>query len=99
MTKLEVRQVARLSGAAYAGMFVFGIVMALLGAILPALAGRLAFQVADIGRLFLVMNGAMLAVSLVLGLAMDRFGMKPPLAVGAFFGSGRTGHRGPRHGV
>jgi len=29
-----------------------------------------------------VMNGAMLAASLVLGLAMDRFGMKPPLALG-----------------
>jgi fucose permease len=63
-------------------MFVFGIVMALLGAILPALAGRLEFQVADIGTLFLVMNAAMLASSLVLGLAMDRFGMRPPLALG-----------------
>lgn len=83
MPRLEPRRIALLSAAAYAGMFVFGIVMALLGAILPALAGRLEFQVADIGTLFLVMNGAMLAASLVLGLAMDRFGMKPPLAVGA----------------
>jgi FHS family glucose/mannose:H+ symporter-like MFS transporter len=72
----------RLSGAAYAGMFVFGIVMALLGAVLPPLSGRLEFQVSDIGTLFLVMNFAMLASSLVLGLAMDRFGMKPPLAGG-----------------
>jgi fucose permease len=70
------------TAAAYAGMFVFGIVMALFGAILPALAGRLEFQVADIGTLFLVMNGAMLVSSLALGLAMDRFGMKPPLALG-----------------
>ena len=68
--------------AAYAGMFVFGIVMALFGASLPALAGRLEFQVADIGTLFLAMNGAMLVSSLALGLAMDRFGMKPPLALG-----------------
>src|SRR5690606_4251923 len=45
-----------LSAAAYAGMFVFGIVMALLGAVLPALSGRLAFEVADIGRLLLYMN-------------------------------------------
>jgi fucose permease len=65
-------------------MFVFGIVMALLGAILPALAGRLHFGPADIGALFLVMNAAMLAASLVLGLAMDRFGMKAPLVLGSF---------------
>jgi FHS family glucose/mannose:H+ symporter-like MFS transporter len=71
-----------LGGAACAGMFVFGIVMALLGAILPSLSGRLEFQVSDIGTLFLVMNFAMLAASLVLGLAMDRFGTKLPLAGG-----------------
>ena len=75
-------RIRRLSAAAYAGMLVFGVVMALIGAILPPLAGRLAFDVADIGTLFLVMNGAMLATSLVIGLAMDRFGMKPPLAIG-----------------
>jgi fucose permease len=84
MSPPETHRVALLSGAAYAGMFVFGIVMALLGAILPSLAGRLQFETADIGTLFLVMNGAMLASSLVLGLAMDRFGMKPPMALGPF---------------
>jgi fucose permease len=72
-----------LSVAAYAGMFVFGIVMALLGAILPSLSSRLHFEMADIGTLFLVMNAGMLASSLVLGLIMDRFGMKLPLAAGA----------------
>jgi len=71
-----------LSVAAYSGMFVFGIVMALLGAVLPALSERLHFAVADIGTLFLIMNFAMLVCSLVLGLGMDRFGMKPPLALG-----------------
>ena len=84
MPRPEPRRIALLSAAAYSGMFVFGIVMALLGAILPAMAERLEFQVTDIGTLFLVMNGAMLAASLVLGLAMDRFGIKPPLAIGAF---------------
>jgi len=74
-----------LSGAAYAGMFVFGIVMALLGAVLPALSGRLEFQVADIGTLFLAMNLAMLACSSWIGAAIDRFGMKPPLAIGPLF--------------
>jgi fucose permease len=63
-------------------MFVFGIVMAVLGAILPLLAGRLQLATSDIGKLFLVMNAAMLGSSLVLGLAMDRFGMKPPLVIG-----------------
>jgi FHS family glucose/mannose:H+ symporter-like MFS transporter len=83
MSRPEAPRVALLNAAAYAGIFVFGIVMALLGAILAPLAGRLEFQVADIGTLFLVMNGAMLAASVVLGLVMDRFGMKPPLAAGA----------------
>jgi FHS family glucose/mannose:H+ symporter-like MFS transporter len=82
MSRPDAPRVALLSGAAYGGMFVFGIVMALLGAILPSLAGRLQFATADIGTLFVFMNGAMLASSLVLGLAMDRFGMKPPLALG-----------------
>ncbi len=71
-----------LSAAAYAGMLVFGIVMALLGAALPALSERLAYSLADIGGLFLAMNSSMLATSLVLGVAMDRFGMKAPLAAG-----------------
>ncbi len=84
MSRPEAPPVALLSWAAYAGMFVFGIVMALLGAILPPLAGRLRFDVADIGTLFLVMNAAMLACNLALGLAMDRFGMKPPLTLGAW---------------
>jgi fucose permease len=83
MPRLESRRIALLNATADAGIFVFGIVMALLGAILPAMAGRLDFEIADIGTLFLVMNGAMLSASLVLGLAMDRFGMKPPIAVGA----------------
>src|SRR5215469_18138324 len=83
MPVLEKRRISLVSGAAYAGMFVFGVVMALLGAILPSLSARLHFETAQIGILFLVMNGGMLASSLVLGLVMDRFGMKLPLAVGA----------------
>ncbi len=82
MSRAESRHTARLRWAAYAGMFVFGIVMALLGAILPALADRLRFAVSGIGMLFLWMNFAMLLCSLALGPAMDRFGMKPPLALG-----------------
>jgi fucose permease len=66
-------------------MFVFGIVMALLGAVLPSLSGRLEFQVADIGTLFLAMNLAMLACSSSIGATVDRLGMKPPLARGPLF--------------
>jgi fucose permease len=61
-------------------MFVFGIVMAVLGAVIPGLSERLAFSLAKAGDLFLVMNFCMLVTSLMLGVAMDRFGMKPPLA-------------------
>ena len=61
-------------------MFVFGIVMALLGAVLPDLSARLQFSLASVGTLFLVMNFGMLLTSLFVGAAMDRFGMKPPLA-------------------
>jgi len=82
MSKPEGRSAAQLSAAAYAGMFVFGIVMALLGAVLPSLSERLRITASDVGDLFLLMNGAMLAASLILGLIMDRFGMKLPLAAG-----------------
>lgn len=76
------------SAAAYGGMFVFGIVMALLGAILPSLSTRLQFQVADIGNLFLAMNFGMLVCCLLVGVALDRFGMKPALSVGPLLVAG-----------
>ncbi|HPT28528.1 MAG TPA: MFS transporter, partial [Bryobacteraceae bacterium] len=78
----DMPSAGRLSGAAYAGMFVCGVMFALLGAVLPSLAARLTFTLGDIGTLFLVMNFAMLVTSLVLGVLMDRFGMKAPLALG-----------------
>jgi FHS family glucose/mannose:H+ symporter-like MFS transporter len=87
-SKSEASRTGLLTASACSGMFVFGIVMALLGAILPSLAGRLRFTVQDIGSLFLVMNFAMLVCSLALGVAMDRFGMKPPLALGPFLVAG-----------
>lgn len=74
-----------LSGAAYAGMFGFGIVMALLGAVLPLLAQRIHFDLSLAGDLFLAMNAAMLATTLALGPAIDRFGHKQVLIVAPFF--------------
>jgi fucose permease len=67
---------------AYASIFVFGIVMALVGAVMPVLIERLALDLGDVGTVFLVSNGAMLAAMIGVGPAMDRFGMKPPLAIG-----------------
>jgi fucose permease len=76
------RETRRASAAAYAGLFLFGIVMALLGAVLPALSQRLRFDLGQVGTLFLMMNLCILATSLALGPLMDRYGIKPPLVVG-----------------
>jgi len=71
-----------LAAAAYSGMFGFGIVMALLGAVLPFLMQRIGFDIAAAGTLFLPMNATMLVVSFAIGPLLDRFGMKPPLIAG-----------------
>ena len=72
----------RLQAAAFAGMFLFGIAAALLGATLPLLSERLQLGLGRVGTLFLVMNAGMLASSFALGALQDRFGMKPPLVAG-----------------
>lgn len=74
-----------LNGAAYAGMFGFGIVMALLGAVLPLLARHIHFDLSLAGDLFLAMNAAMLVTTLALGPLIDRFGHKQILIIGPFF--------------
>ena len=66
----------RLTASAFAGMFVFGIVMAILGAILPSLFARISMGKAEAGNLFLIMNFAMLIMSLLFGPVVDRFGFK-----------------------
>ncbi|MBI5086062.1 MAG: MFS transporter [Acidobacteria bacterium] len=73
---------AALSAAGFAAIFVFGMVAALLGAVLPVLASRLSFDMAQAGALFLVMNFAMLVAVLTTGPVLDRFGMGVPLALG-----------------
>ena len=67
---------ARLMSSACAGMFVFGIVMAILGAILPTLFDTISFDKAQAGNLFLFMNAGMLVMSLFFGPIVDRFGFK-----------------------
>ncbi len=77
-----------LSAAAYAGMFGFGIVMALLGAILPLISQRLHFDLAQAGGLFFVMNGAMLVTTFALGPLLDRFGIKSTFLLAPLFVAG-----------
>ncbi len=66
----------RLMSSACAGMFVFGIVMAILGAIMPSLFEMIQFNKSEAGDLFFLMNLAMLLMSLVFGPVVDRFGYK-----------------------
>jgi len=77
-----------LSAAAFSGMFGFGIVMALLGAILPLISARLRFDLAQAGELFLIMNATMLVGTFVLGPLLDRFGFKLTFAVAPLFVAG-----------
>jgi fucose permease len=63
-------------------MFLFGIVVALLGAVLPLVTAPLGLDLGAVGNLFLAMNGAMLVGSLALGLVLDRFGFRGVLAGG-----------------
>jgi MFS family permease len=74
--------------AAATGIFVFGIVMAMLGAVMPSLMERIGFDKAGGGGLFLVMNFAMLVMSLLFGPIVDRFGFKTLLAVCALLVAG-----------
>ncbi len=71
-------------------MLLFGVVMALLGALLPELAPRLGFGLARAGNLFLAMNGAMLGTSLAAGFIIDRAGFRVPMAAGPLLAGAAT---------
>jgi fucose permease len=76
--------VSKLMSSAFAGMFVFGIVMAVLGAILPSLFAKIGFREGAAGNLFLYMNFAMLIMTVFFGPTVDRFGFKTLLIVCSF---------------
>jgi FHS family glucose/mannose:H+ symporter-like MFS transporter len=78
----------KLMTAACSGMFVFGIVMAILGAILPDLFAKVGFDKAAAGDLFLTMNFAMLVMTLFFGPMVDRFGFKVLLVASALLVGG-----------
>jgi fucose permease len=69
---------------ARAAIAVFGVVMALVGAVAPVVSAQVRLGLDDLGTLFLVMNGAMLAASLVLGMTVDRLGVERPLVAGSW---------------
>jgi FHS family glucose/mannose:H+ symporter-like MFS transporter len=68
--------------AAHGGLFLFGIVVALLGAVLPLVSAPLGMGLGVAGNLFVVLNGAILAGSLAFGLIVDRFGYRGALTSG-----------------
>jgi len=73
--------VRRLVFSAWAGIFVFGLGMAILGAILPSLFERIDFNKSEAGNLFFFMNLAMLGMSVLFGPVVDRFGYRVFLAL------------------
>jgi fucose permease len=63
-----------------AGLFVFGMAMAILGTILPILFERVALEPSQAGSLFLLLNLGALIVTVGGGPASDRFGFRFQLA-------------------
>jgi len=74
--------------AAWAGMFVFGLAIALLGAVLPLLAGRTGFDLGRAGLLFVALNAAVVGCSLTMGSQIDRRGPKVSMIAGPLWVSG-----------
>lgn len=65
-----------LLASAFSSIFVFGVVMAVLGAILPVLFESMSLQKGSAANLFLSMNLAMLLMSVIFGPVVDRFGYR-----------------------
>lgn len=63
------------------GMLSFGIVLTVLGAVLPSIMTRFGIGKAEAGSLFLLMSLGILASSLVFGPLVDRYGYKGILLV------------------
>lgn len=80
---LKSRQRALLFAAACAGMFIFGVVLALLGTLfgLPAMRVRLGVNLAQQGDLFLILFAGVCFATVAVGPLIDRFGNKLVLLV------------------
>ena len=77
------RQRARLFAAACAGMFIFGLVLALLGTLfgLPLMRQRLGVDLAQQGDLFLLLFAGVCLATVAVGPLIDRFGNKLVLLI------------------
>lgn len=74
-----------LTRGCYLGMFVFGIVLAILGALLPLLFQSLRLDAAQAGSLFLFLNFGALTITLTAGPIFDRSGYRAILTVCSIF--------------
>jgi len=70
-----------LTYASYFGMFIFGMQLSLIAPLLPYISGRIPLDATQAGMLFFYINGGTLAVALLIGPAVDRFGFKAPFFV------------------
>jgi len=79
-----------LFGGAAAGIFVFGIVMAILGTLfgLPEMRARLGISLAQQGTVFLLLYAGIFAATLVAGPGIDAIGNKPILLVASLLVAG-----------
>ncbi len=69
--------------AACLGMLIFGIVMTVLGSVLPSVILKFDLGKADAGSLFVLLSMGILAGSLIFGPLVDRFGYKALLIISA----------------
>ncbi len=67
--------------AACMGMLTFGIVITMLGSVLPSVIEKFHIDMIDAGSLFLILNLGMLAGSLIFGPLVDRYGYKGLLVI------------------
>jgi MFS transporter, FHS family, glucose/mannose:H+ symporter len=67
--------------AACIGMLIFGIVMAVLGAVLPSVIQKFGIDTIDAGSLFLLLTFGMLLGSVIFGPVVDRYGYKALLVL------------------
>lgn len=67
--------------AACFGMLIFGIVMAVLGSVLPSVILKFEIDKVDAGSLFVLLSLGTLFGSIVFGPLVDRFGYKPLLII------------------
>lgn len=65
------------------GMLIFGIVITLIGSVLPSVIVKFDIELADAGSLFIMMSMGMMIGSLIFGPLVDRYGYKGLLVANA----------------